>query len=88
MFDGVSRLSCIVMDWGLITALVERWPPETHTFHLPVGECSFTLQDVSFLLGLRIDGDRVIVLTQLDSSWGKLIEEVFLKSTWKKFDRW
>lgn len=36
MFDGVSRLSCIVMAWGLITALVERWWPETHTFHLPV----------------------------------------------------
>ncbi|KAL8154504.1 hypothetical protein AgCh_000037 [Apium graveolens] len=24
MFDGVSRLSCIVMAWGLITALVEH----------------------------------------------------------------
>lgn len=31
MFDGVSWLSCNVMDWGLITALVQRWRPETHS---------------------------------------------------------
>lgn len=74
-FDGVSRLSGIVLDWGLITALVERWRPETHTFHLPVGECTITLQDVSVLLGLRIDGDPVTGSTELE--WDKLIEEVF-----------
>jgi len=41
---------------SLITGLVERWRPETHTFHLPFGEMTVTLQDVSALWGLPIQG--------------------------------
>ncbi|XP_042046076.1 protein MAIN-LIKE 2-like [Salvia splendens] len=44
------------VDNELITALVERWRPETHTFHLPVGETTVTLEDVQALWGLRADG--------------------------------
>src|SRR5579859_1687976 len=47
------------LDRSLLTALVDRWRSETHTFHLPCGEMAPTLQDVSFLLGLPIDGDAV-----------------------------
>lgn len=32
---------------------------ETHTFHLPIGECTVTLEDVSILFGLRINGKLV-----------------------------
>jgi Plant mobile domain len=34
------------LDKSLMTALVERWRPETSTFHLPVGELTVTLEDV------------------------------------------
>ncbi|CAI0405015.1 unnamed protein product [Linum tenue] len=48
-------------DASLITALVERWRPETSTFHLPCGEVTITLEDVVTLSGLAIDGDAVVV---------------------------
>lgn len=76
-FDGISRLSSIDLDWGLITALIEHWRPETHTFHLPVGECSITLQDVNVLLGLRIDGDAVTGGTQVNGGWASLVKQIF-----------
>ena len=44
----------------MITALVERWRPETHTFHLPWGECTITLEDVALHLGIRFDGCVVV----------------------------
>nr|CAD40694.3 OSJNBa0083D01.11 [Oryza sativa Japonica Group] len=47
------------MDRSLLAALVDRWRPETHTFHLPCGEVAPTLQDVSYLLGLPLAGDAV-----------------------------
>ncbi|CAI0561096.1 unnamed protein product [Linum tenue] len=48
-------------DASLITALVERWRPETSTFHIPFGEITITLEDVVTLSGLAIDGDAVVV---------------------------
>ncbi|PNX70831.1 serine/threonine-protein phosphatase, partial [Trifolium pratense] len=36
-----------------------RWRPEMHTFHLPSGECTITLQDVNMLLDLQISGQAV-----------------------------
>ncbi|XP_057248236.1 protein MAINTENANCE OF MERISTEMS-like [Beta vulgaris subsp. vulgaris] len=40
----------------LISAFVERWHPETNSFHLPFGEMTITLHDVSLILGLPING--------------------------------
>ena len=54
------------MDWHLITALVERWRPETHTFHMPEGECTITLHDMGVLTGLPIDGDAVTSPTNMN----------------------
>ncbi|KAL5153509.1 Protein MAIN-LIKE 2 [Glycine soja] len=56
---GLSPLiecSFVTGDPGLISAFVERWHKETSTFHLPVGELTITLNDVSSLLYLPING--------------------------------
>lgn len=44
------------MNSTTITALVDRWRPKTHSFHLPCGEMTSTLQDFAMIMGLPIDG--------------------------------
>ncbi|KAK9148640.1 hypothetical protein Scep_007397 [Stephania cephalantha] len=43
----------------LISAFVERWQLDTNTFHLPFGEMSITLEDVSTLLHISVMGKVV-----------------------------
>lgn len=69
----ISQMRHISVDRFLIAALVERWRPETHTFHMPVGEMTITLQDVSCLWGLPIQGDPII--GESDAMWGPTIEK-------------
>ncbi|CAN1217210.1 Serine/threonine-protein phosphatase 7 long form homolog [Linum perenne] len=45
----------------LVTALLERWHPETNTFHLLQGEATITLEDVEVLTGLPTRGRPVSV---------------------------
>ncbi|KAL9681497.1 hypothetical protein QQ045_013282 [Rhodiola kirilowii] len=54
-----SIVANVRTDPGLITALVERWRPETHTFHFNGGEATITLQDVALLTGLPTEGRPV-----------------------------
>ncbi|XP_061350670.1 protein MAIN-LIKE 2-like [Gastrolobium bilobum] len=54
------------IDAPLISALVERWRPETHIFHMTQGEMIITLQDVAGILGLPTDGDVVTGSTSED----------------------
>ncbi|MBA0812832.1 hypothetical protein Gohar_026766, partial [Gossypium harknessii] len=44
------------LDPKLISTFIERWRLETHTFHLPYGECTITLEDVQLQLRLPVDG--------------------------------
>ncbi|XP_028215218.1 protein MAIN-LIKE 1-like [Glycine soja] len=44
-------------DRGLLSAFMERWHRETSSFHLPMGELTITLDDVSSLLHLPVIGD-------------------------------
>ncbi|CAN0899468.1 Serine/threonine-protein phosphatase 7 long form homolog [Linum grandiflorum] len=73
-FYEFHKLGFIPLDWPLLTALVERWRQETHTFHFPVGESTITLQDVAVLLGLRVHGPAVT--GKSDLPWGDLCEEL------------
>ncbi|MED6163015.1 hypothetical protein PIB30_075960 [Stylosanthes scabra] len=50
-FGHAIQLRDFVFDAPLLSAFVERWRPETHTFHMPWGCC--------YHLGLRTDGDPV-----------------------------
>ncbi|XP_028186373.1 protein MAIN-LIKE 2-like [Glycine soja] len=74
--DPLIRCSVITTDLGLVSAFVERWLRETSSFHLPVGEVTITLDDVSSLLHIPITGalhsfeplatsDAVTLLTEL-----------------------
>ena len=54
------------VDHTLITALVECWCLETHTFHLLHGEMGITLQDIELMLGVPIDGFSVTGSAKLD----------------------
>ena len=65
-FYGVYRLGHIMIDWPLITCLVERWQPKTHTFYVPIRVMMITLQDVAIILGLRIDEPAVTKTCVID----------------------
>ncbi|XP_072081080.1 serine/threonine-protein phosphatase 7 long form homolog [Arachis hypogaea] len=51
-FYHVSHIGVVQCQSALVNALIERWRPETHTFHFPIGECSVTLEDVAVIFGL------------------------------------
>ncbi|XP_072084287.1 protein MAIN-LIKE 1-like [Arachis hypogaea] len=71
-FQHVSRVGEIRCQSALLSALEERWRPKTYTFHLPVGKVTVTLKDVSYILGLPINGEAVT--GRSDSSHQFLVE--------------
>lgn len=81
-FYGVYRCRRVAIDAHLITALVERWRQETHTFHLRMGEATVTLQDVALIYGLPIDGRPV---TGIEPFWTSFDECRDYIRTWLGF---
>ncbi|KAF1877198.1 hypothetical protein Lal_00015860 [Lupinus albus] len=76
-FSKLSSLRSFNIDPSLITALVERWRPETHIFYLPHGECTITLEDVSLQLGVNVNGLPIVGPTYFD--WNEICEELLGK---------
>ena len=62
------------VDHALIMALVERWHPETNTFHLPHGEIGIILQDIEVMLGIPVDG--LLVTRRTDLKWNEVCRDL------------
>jgi hypothetical protein len=46
-------------DAPLIAMFMDRWRPETHTFHFPVGEMTLSLEDAAIFRGLPCVGQAM-----------------------------
>ena len=69
--DGLLRVPHMDLDHALITALVERWWSEMHSFHLPHSEMTITLQDMEVIMGVPVDGLPVMGYTKM-TDWSDL----------------
>ncbi|KAL9661066.1 hypothetical protein QQ045_025885 [Rhodiola kirilowii] len=65
-FYPSTQICYVKADPSLLTAVVERERPETHTFHFNEGEATITLQDVSLLTGLPVDGEPMTGKSQMN----------------------
>ncbi|XP_016704176.1 protein MAIN-LIKE 2-like [Gossypium hirsutum] len=65
-FGSAALIRTFDLRYNLISALVKRWHPKTHTFHLLCG--TITLQDVALQLGLPIDGNAVTGVSSISRS--------------------
>jgi hypothetical protein len=54
-----ERLTRFNYDAPLIAAFMDRWRPETHTFHFPVDEMTLSLEDAAMLGGLPCAGQAM-----------------------------
>ena len=72
---ALLRVPNIDLDHALITALVERWRPETHSFHLPHDEMTILLQYMEVIMGVLVDGLLVVGFTHMQD-WGDLCTEL------------
>ncbi|RWR91080.1 serine/threonine-protein phosphatase 7 long form [Cinnamomum micranthum f. kanehirae] len=70
-----SEIEKMKIDHALISGHIERWRPETNTFHFLGGEATVTLEDVAYIYGLPIDGPTVT--GRVWSHW-MILEEKFL----------
>ncbi|XP_025625120.1 protein MAIN-LIKE 2-like [Arachis hypogaea] len=75
-FYNVSQIQKISRQTALINALVERWNLVTHTFHLPIGECTITLEDVALILGVQ--GTGLPVTGPTNSNHGSMVQECLM----------
>jgi hypothetical protein len=65
---NIIRCGMPVFNTTTITTMVDRWRPETHSFHLPCGEMTVILENMAMILGLPIRG-RPITSRVETSMW-------------------
>ncbi|XP_070032838.1 serine/threonine-protein phosphatase 7 long form homolog [Nicotiana tomentosiformis] len=80
-FYRIIEIGRLKLDWSLITALIERWRPDTYTFHLPIGVTTITLQDVEVLYGLPVNGHPVVYPHALREYMGLQFLEILQRLT-------
>ncbi|KAH1197509.1 Protein MAINTENANCE OF MERISTEMS [Glycine max] len=73
-FYWIMKMGYLKINAALISTLIERWRPETHTFHMRCGECTITLLEAFVLLGLHVDVSPLIGPTNLN--WVDLCGEL------------
>lgn len=60
--SGLMNLCKFAPDYVnkfIVSGFVERWMPETNSFHLPFGEMTITLDDIEHICGIPIMGKPV-----------------------------
>ena len=62
------------MDGPLLIAFVDRWRLETHSFHLPYGEMFVLMQDVGYILCLRLEDPAVTRMVE-PLNWKDTVEQ-------------
>ena len=76
--SSLGRLPYIMhqhIDSALISAFVERWQPDTNTFHMPWGEMTIMLHDVQRILGLGLNG--ALPADPADGQWKMALAGLF-----------
>uniref|UniRef100_A0A8I6Z0A8 Aminotransferase-like plant mobile domain-containing protein n=1 Tax=Hordeum vulgare subsp. vulgare TaxID=112509 RepID=A0A8I6Z0A8_HORVV len=61
------------LNVAAVTTLIDRWRPETHSFHLRTREMTVTLQDVSMITALPIEGKPLYMSTDSEG-WRQQME--------------
>nr|XP_009630027.1 serine/threonine-protein phosphatase 7 long form homolog [Nicotiana tomentosiformis]XP_016497814.1 PREDICTED: serine/threonine-protein phosphatase 7 long form homolog [Nicotiana tabacum] len=77
-FYRIIEIGQLQFDRALIMAMIERWRPETHMFHLPNGEAPITLEDVEVLFKLPVDGLPVAYSHALRDYRGDVIRMILI----------
>ncbi|CAN1131180.1 Serine/threonine-protein phosphatase 7 long form homolog, partial [Linum perenne] len=78
LYSVVSLLGQTPCKELVVTALLERWCPETNTFHLLQGEATITPEDVEVLTGLPTR--RLPVSVGYDDRAGLFVSDVLFLS--------
>ncbi|KAF6163628.1 hypothetical protein GIB67_036088 [Kingdonia uniflora] len=73
-------------DNQVVLAMVERWWPNTHTFHLTCGELRITPRDFTMLTGIAIGIGEPIIFEDFYTEYGKALT-IFPAMEFKDYEK-